>query len=151
MRREMEKGTQVGRKISEFVNRGELVYDEIIQTILENRLREADCAAGFILDGFPRSLNQAEFLNDVLKRMEVPVDVVLNIQVPDQTVVRRLTRRNREDDMPETIRHRLRIYRKVSAPLVAYYDREGLVRKIDGDGSLEEVTQRILKCLAKAN
>jgi adenylate kinase len=149
LRREMEEGTPVGRRISEFVNRGELVSDEITQAILEDRVREADCASGFILDGFPRNRHQADFLKEALRRMEAPVDAVLNIEVPDSTVVDRLLNRHRTDDTPETIRHRLRIYRKVTAPLVDYYDGAGLLKRIDGDGSLEEVTQRILKSLAR--
>ena len=149
LRREMEEGTEVGRRISEFVNRGELVSDTVTQAILENRLREADCATGFILDGFPRNLNQADFLQAALERMNAPVDVVLNIEVPDGTVIDRLAMRNRLDDTPETIRHRLKVYRKVTAPLVDYYDRAGILKRIDGDGSPEEVTQRILTCLAR--
>lgn len=149
LRREMEEGTEVGRRISEFVNRGELVSDTVTQAILENRLREADCTAGFILDGFPRNLNQADFLQAALERMRAPVDVVLNIEVSDGTVIDRLALRNRLDDAPETIRHRLKVYRKVTAPLVDYYDRAGILKRIDGDGSPEEVTQRILTYLAR--
>lgn len=149
LRREMEEGTAVGRRISEFVNQGELVSDDITQAILENRLRQADCAAGFILDGFPRNRNQADFLQGALERIQAPVDVVLNIEVPDSTVIDRLAMRNRRDDTPETIRHRLKIYRKVTSPLVEYYDRAGILKRIDGDGSLEEVTQRILTNLAR--
>ncbi len=149
LRREMEEGTPVGRRISEFVNKGELVSDEITQAILEDRVREADCQSGFILDGFPRNLNQADFLKVALLRMKAPVDMVLNIEVSDSTVIDRLTNRHRKDDTPETIRHRLKIYRKVTAPLVDYYDRTGILKRIDGDGSLEEVTQRILKSLAR--
>lgn len=149
LRREMEEGTSVGRRISEFVNRGELVSDEITQAILEDRVREADCASGFILDGFPRNQHQADFLKEALRRMEAPVDAVLNIEVPDSTVIDRLINRHRTDDTPETIRHRLRIYRKVTAPLVDYYEGAGVLKRIDGDGSLEEVTQRILKSLAR--
>lgn len=149
LRREMEEETEVGRRISEFVNRGELVSDAVTQAILENRLREADCEAGFILDGFPRNLNQADFLQAALERMSAPVDVVLNIEVPDGTVIDRLAMRNRLDDAPETIRHRLKVYRKVTAPLVDYYDRAGILKRIDGDGTPEEVTQRILTCLAR--
>ncbi len=149
LRREMEEGTEVGRRISEFVKRGELVSDAVTQAILENRLRGADCAAGFILDGFPRNLNQADFLQAALERMSAPVDVVLNIEVPDGTVIDRLAMRNRLDDAPETIRHRLKVYRKVTAPLVDYYDRAGILERIDGDGSPEGVTERILTCLAR--
>lgn len=145
----MEEGTKVGRRISEFVNNGELVSDAVTQAILENRLREADCAAGFILDGFPRNLSQADFLQTALERMRAPVDVVLNIEVPDGTVIDRLAMRNRTDDAPETIRHRLKVYRKVTSPLVDYYDRAGILKRIDGDGSPEDVTQRILTCLAR--
>ena len=151
LRREMEEGTEVGRRISEFVNQGELVSDDITQAILENRLREADCMSGFILDGFPRNLNQADFLRAALARMQAPVDVVLNIEVPDSTVIDRLAMRNRRDDTPETIRHRLKVYRKVTAPLVDYYDRAGILKRIDGDGSPEEVTQRILTNLARTS
>ncbi len=149
LRREMEDGTPVGRRISEFVNKGELVSDEITQAILQDRVRQDDCGSGFILDGFPRNLNQAEFLEAALQRMNAPVDVVLNIEVPDGTVIDRLINRHRKDDTPETIRHRLRIYRNVTAPLVDYYDGAGLLKRIDGDGSPEEVTQRIMTSLAR--
>lgn len=149
LRREMEDGTPVGRRISEFVNKGELVSDEITQAILQDRVRQDDCGSGFILDGFPRNLNQAEFLEAALQRMNAPVDVVLNIEVPDGTVIDRLINRHRKDDTPETIRHRLRIYRNVTAPLVDYYDGAGLLKRINGDGSPEEVTQRIMTSLAR--
>lgn len=149
LRREMEERTPVGRRIAEFVNQGELVSDEITQAILEDRVRREDCATGFILDGFPRNLRQADFLKEALHRMNAPVDVVLNIEVPDSTVIDRLINRHRQDDTPETIRHRLRIYRKVTAPLIDYYGRADILKRIDGDGSPEEVTQRILTSLAR--
>ena len=149
LRGEMDEGTPVGCRISGFVNKGALVSDDITQAILEVRLQEADCFPGFILDGFPRNLNQAEFLKKALRRMDTRVDVVLNIEVSDSTVVERLTNRNRKDDSPETIRHRLKIYRNVTAPLVDYYDTAGILKRINGDSSLEKVTKRILSSLGQ--
>jgi len=144
LRAEMEAGTEVGLQITEFVNTGELVSDKITQSLLVERLGQADCESGFILDGFPRNKNQAGFLGQALEEMKKPIDVVLNIEVTDETVIDRLTIRNRKDDTLETIKRRLKIFRKVTAPLVDYYNQTETLKRMDGNGTIEQVTQRIL-------
>tara|TARA_B100000029_G_scaffold516813_1_gene634912 strand:- start:95969 stop:96526 length:558 start_codon:yes stop_codon:yes gene_type:complete len=151
LRSEMEGGTLVGKKISGFVNKGELVSDEITQEILAKRIKKEDCRPGFILDGFPRNLNQADFLGKALKKIKAPLDLVLNIEVPDITVISRLAYRHRKDDTPETISHRLEVYQKVTAPLVDYYSKMGILVRINGDQSMEEVTKNILESVSKSS
>jgi adenylate kinase len=148
LRVEMEKKTPVGLKVEKAMNAGELVPDEIIIDMLEKRLLEQDSSKGFVLDGFPRNLNQANYLASSLGRLHTPLDMVINIEVPNETVLERLLQRNRTDDAPETIKHRLEIYKQETAPLIDYYRQIGLLLQIDGDASQDEVTNRILVCLS---
>jgi adenylate kinase len=148
LRVEMEKKTPVGLKVEKSMNAGELVPDEIIIDMLEKRLLEQDSSKGFVLDGFPRNLNQANYLASSLGRLHTPLDMVINIEVPNETVLERLLQRNRTDDAPETIKHRLEIYKQETAPLIDYYRQIGLLLQIDGDASQDEVTNRILVCLS---
>jgi len=148
LRVEMEKKTPVGLKVEKAMNAGELVPDEIIIDMLEKRLLEQDRSKGFVLDGFPRNLNQANYLASSLGRLHTPLDMVINIEVPNETVLERLLQRNRTDDAPETIKHRLEIYKQETAPLIDYYRQIGLLLQIDGDASQDEVTNRILVCLS---
>ena len=148
LRVEMKKKTPVGLKVEEYMHAGKLVPDAIIIDMLENRLQEPDSRKGFVLDGFPRNLNQANYLKSSLERLQTPLNVVINIEVPTETVLERLVDRNRTDDTPETIRYRLEIYKKETAPLIDYYQEAGMLKQIDGDASPEEVTKRILACIA---
>jgi adenylate kinase len=129
------------------MDRGSLVPDEIILAMVARRLNQPDCAPGCLLDGFPRSLAQAEALDALLARENLPLDAVLELKVDDQSLVWRLAGRGRADDRPEVIRERLETYRRQTEPLIDYYGRKGLLRSVDGEGTPEDVFQRILAAL----
>jgi adenylate kinase len=148
LRSAVERRTPEGLQAAEYMNRGDLVPDEIILAMVGRRLAEADCAQGCLLDGFPRTLAQADALDALLKRANMPLDAVLDLQVDEEAVVQRLAGRGRADDRSEVIRERLAIYRQETAPLTEYYSRQGLLRPIDGQGTPDEVFQRVLAALA---
>ncbi len=135
--------TDVGRKADEYMSKGELVPDEIIVQIIAERLNEPDCQAGYLLDGFPRTIAQAEALDGMLAERNTPLDVVLELQVPEEELFRRLSGRGRADDKPEVIRQRLVAYRQQTEPLLEYYEKAGLLKRVDGLGSVDEIFDRI--------
>jgi adenylate kinase len=134
--------TPVGRKADQYMSTGQLVPDEIIMAIIAERLAQPDCRTGFLLDGFPRTIAQAEALDAMLAPQQTPLDAVLELHVPEEELFRRLAGRGRTDDTPEVIRQRLVAYRKQTEPLLAYYGRCGLLRSIDGLGTVDEIFQR---------
>jgi adenylate kinase len=145
--------TELGRKAKTYMDAGDLVPDEITVAMVKDRLAEPDAKAGFLLDGFPRTIAQAEQLRDSLAEMGQALDCVLELVVEEEELVRRLSGRRmlvdgqmiqREDDKPETVRHRLRVYREQTAPLSGFYEAEGLLARIDAIGEIEEVTARAL-------
>ena len=136
--------TEVGRKADQYMSKGELVPDEIILEIIAERLAEPDCQAGYLLDGFPRTIPQAEALVDrMLAERNTPLDVVLELQVPEEELFQRLAGRGRADDKPEVIRQRLVAYRQQTEPLLDYYGKAGLLTSVDGLGSVDEIFDRI--------
>jgi adenylate kinase len=139
--------TEVGRKADQYMSQGELVPDDIILEIIAERLGEPDCRAGYLLDGFPRTMAQAEALDRMLAERKTPLDVVLQLHVPEEELFRRLSGRGRADDQPEVIRQRLVAYRRQTEPLLDYYAKAGLLKRIDGVGSVEEVFDRIKAAL----
>mgnify|MGYP000010263070 CR=1 FL=1 len=147
LRAAREAQTEIGRKADEYMSRGELVPDEIVLGIVEERLNQPDCDRGFLLDGFPRTVAQAEALDRLLAARGTPLDVVLELRVPEEELFRRLAGRGRADDSPEVIRQRLVAYRNQTEPLLDYYGKRGLLRSVDGVGTVEEVFQRILAVL----
>jgi adenylate kinase len=145
--------TELGRKAKTFMDAGELVPDEITVAMVKDRLAEPDAKAGFLLDGFPRTIPQAEQLRDSLSEMGHALDCVLELVVEEDELVRRLSGRRllvdgewvqRDDDRPETVRRRLQVYREQTAPLSEFYESEGLLARIDAIGEIEEVTNRAL-------
>jgi len=174
VREEIKAQTEVGRKIREYVDRGELVPDEVIIELLINRLRKTDAERGFILDGFPRTIKQADFLDRNIK-----LDLVINLNVPDEVIIQRLSNRlicrrcgaiynrltlkprvdeicdlcggelyQREDDKPEVIMERLEVYRKSTEPLIEYYRNKGILKDIYCNDLMtppEEIVKRILE------
>ena len=140
--------TEVGRQADEYMSRGELVPDPIILQIIAERLREPDCQAGYLLDGFPRTIAQAEALDRMLAEQNTPLDVVLELSVPEEELFARLAGRGRADDKPEVIRQRLVAYRRQTEPLLEYYEKAGLLRSVDGVGSVDEIFQRAQAVLA---
>ncbi|MBL8679141.1 MAG: adenylate kinase [Myxococcales bacterium] len=165
--------SELGKRVAEVMERGGLVSDEIVIGLVEERLARADAAKGFVLDGFPRTIPQAEALDKLLRRLGRSVKHVVLLEVPDALIVERITGRRtgettgriyhlkydpppfpdrgeggerllqRSDDVEETVVNRLATYAAQTAPLVAYYADKGLLRRVDGVGSLDEVSARL--------
>ena len=133
------------------MDRGELVADEMMLGLIEERLCLDDAKDGFILDGYPRNVAQAEALDDLLDRLGRSVDEVLQIDVDTELVVKRIAKRaaeeDRSDDTEEVVRKRLRVYAELSAPVVDYYTNKGVLSVVLGEGTAEEVFQNILGVL----
>lgn len=147
LRAAVAAGTELGIKAKKVMDRGELVSDEIVLGLLEERLQQDSGGAGFILDGFPRNIAQAESLDVLLERIGQPVDEALQIDVDEEQVVARIAKRaeleGRSDDTEETVRNRLKVYGEQTAPVVDYYANRGILSRVLGEGSIEEVFQRI--------
>jgi adenylate kinase len=147
LRTAAKAGTELGLKAKFVIDRGELVSDDIMLGLIEERLSRPDVEAGFILDGYPRNIVQAGALDELLNRLEQPVDEALQIDLDVEMAVNRITRRaakeGRSDDTEEVARNRMKIYSVQTAPVVDYYARKGLLSRILGDGTAEEVFQRI--------
>jgi adenylate kinase len=148
--------TELGRKAKTYMDAGDLVPDEITVAMVRDRLAEADAAAGFLLDGFPRTIAQAEQLRESLGELGHGLDCVLELVVDEEELVRRLSGRRmlvdgqmvqRDDDKPETVRHRLGVYREQTAPLSGFYESAGLLARIDAIGEVDEVTARAMDAL----
>jgi adenylate kinase len=151
--------TELGRQAKSYMDAGDLVPDEITVAMVKDRLDEPDAKAGFLLDGFPRTISQAEQLRDSLVEIGGHLDCVLELVVDEDELVRRLSGRRmlvdgkmvqREDDKPETVRHRLEVYREQTAPVAGFYEDEGLLARIDAIGEVEEVTARAMAALGAA-
>jgi adenylate kinase len=147
LRAACEAKTEVGRKAESYMSGGQLVPDPIILEIVAQRLRQPDCQAGYLLDGFPRTIAQAEALDRMLAQQNTPLDVVLELRVSEEELFRRLAGRGRADDKPKVIRERLAAYRRQTEPLLDYYGKAGLLEGVDGVGSVEEIFGRIRRIL----
>ncbi|MGY1784147.1 adenylate kinase [Geodermatophilus sp. SYSU D00698] len=150
--------TELGRKAKVYMDAGDLVPDEITVAMVKDRLAEPDAKAGFLLDGFPRTIAQAEQLRGSLEELGHGLDRVVELVVEEEELVRRLSGRRmlvdgewvqRDDDRPETVRHRLQVYREQTAPLSGFYDGEGLLSRIHAIGTIEEVTARVMTALGR--
>jgi adenylate kinase len=177
LREALRAGTPLGQEARKYMDAGELVPDQVILGMVRERLDRPDAAEGAIFDGFPRNVEQAESLGGMLAQMGRAVDAVVAIEVDDEVIVRRMSGRRtdpetgivyhvehnppppeaaervvqRDDDRPETVRHRLEVYRKNTEPLVAYYRDSGVpVHAVDGDRPIEEVQQDMLERLGRA-
>jgi adenylate kinase len=177
-RANVSQGTELGQEAKKFMDAGDLVPDEITIGMVRDRLVEDDAKQGFLLDGFPRNVPQARTLDEILKDVSTPLDVVLELVVDDDEVVRRLSGRRtcrncghiwhidfdppssegvcdicggelfqRDDDMPETVRHRLEVYYEQTSPLVGYYAEVGILVGIDAMGPVDDVTDRAIAAL----
>jgi adenylate kinase len=177
-RANVSQGTPLGKQAKEYMDAGDLVPDEVTIAMVRDRLAEEDARTGFLLDGFPRNVPQARTLDDLLLEAGTPLDVVLELVVDDDEVVRRLSGRRtcrncghiwhldfdppteestcdicggelfqRDDDRPETIRHRLEVYYEQTAQLVGYYAEEGILVGIDAMGPVDDVTDRAIAAL----
>lgn len=144
-------GTELGLKAKSIIERGDLVPDEIMLGIIEERLSQADVANGFILDGYPRNVDQARSLDVVLARLDAPLHDAIQIDVDSEAIIKRIAKRaqqeGRADDSEDVVRNRMNIYEEKTAPVIDYYANQGLLTRVLGDGSVEEVLQRILSVL----
>ncbi|HSM68662.1 MAG TPA: adenylate kinase [Xanthomonadales bacterium] len=143
--------TPLGRKVKSFMDRGELVPDDLTLGLLEERMTQADAERGFILDGYPRNLAQAEALDSLLERLDRPLDEVIQIDVDTEQVVARISKRadeeGRSDDSDQVVRNRMRVYQEQTAPVADYYAEKGLLTRVLGTGTIEEVAQLIFGVL----
>ena len=152
LRAQVAAGTPLGLKAKAVMESGHLVSDEIVLGMLEERLGEADARAGFILDGYPRNLAQADALDALLGRLKAPFDYAVQLDVPTELLVERIAGRakaeGRADDSPEAVRKRLEVYTASTAPVIDYYRQHGQLTVVDGVGSLDAVFTRILEAIA---
>lgn len=178
LRAAVKEGSELGQEAKEYMDRGDLVPDEVIVDVVIDRVDSEDAKDGFLLDGFPRNVNQAEALEAALERLGRSLSAVLVLEAPDEEVVRRISGRRvckdsghlyhvefdppdedgvcdrdgselmqREDDAPDTVKHRLETFHEHTEPLVAHYDERGLVHRFDGARSADEVGDHIAKTL----
>ena len=151
-RANIKEGTALGQKVTEILDAGDLVPDELTSEIVRDRLSQEDAAGGFLLDGYPRNTAQVGHLDEFLGSRGEALDAVLLLEVPRAESIARLRQRaleqGRSDDTEETIAHRLDIYEKETAPILEVYSERGIVDSINGVGSLNEVTERIARALA---
>jgi adenylate kinase len=143
LRSAVDRRTSIGRLAAEYLKRGELVPDLVVVQIVGERLAEPDCAAGCLFDGFPRTLAQAEALDHLLAASDAPLDLVLELRGGEDLLIARLLARGRADDAEEIIRQRLVTYELQTLPLLEYYKSRGLLRSVDGEGTVEEVFERV--------
>ncbi|MGK7933110.1 MAG: nucleoside monophosphate kinase, partial [Microcystaceae cyanobacterium] len=146
----MANETPLGQKAKTYMDKGELVPDDLLLGLIEERLQQPDAAKGWILDGFPRNVSQAEFLDQWLEKIEQFSEAVVNLEVPDAVLVDRLLSRGRADDNKETISRRLEVYHAQTAPVINYYQSKGNLYSLDGNQSLEDVTQSMTNLLQVA-
>jgi len=139
LRESVAAKTALGVKAQGYMDRGELVPDQLVIDLIRERLGKSDAQSGWILDGFPRNVAQAEFLDVLLDELNQGCDRVINFDVPDEVLVTRMLSRGRKDDNEDTIRRRLEVYREQTAPLINYYESREKLVTIDGDRSMEEV------------
>ena len=145
----VSRGTELGVRVDSIMKAGEYVPDEITVEMLRERVAEPDAKDGFILDGFPRTVGQAEALDGLIGRHGL--DTVVIFEVEEDALVERLLARGRADDTEETIRTRFKVYQEQTAPLLDIYNARGIIVSIDGIGEVEEVTDRILEALDTDN
>jgi len=174
-REEVKKGTELGKRIEGILNAGELVPDEIVIEVLKKRISQEDCKNGYILDGFPRTIPQAEALDKITK-----IDLVVNLVASEQTIIDRITNRytcrncgevynikfvppkregicdkcggelyQREDQKPEVVKERLRVYEEKTKPLIEYYKNKGILLEVNVEGEVNEVHERIANAIKK--
>lgn len=146
-----QQGTELGIKAKGIIDKGDLVPDEVMLGIVEERLGQDDVANGFILDGYPRNVAQAKSLDEMLQRLGQPVEEAIHIDVDADVIIERIANRakleGRSDDTEETVRNRLRVYAEQTAPVANYYEAAGLLTRVWGHGDIDEILQRILSVL----
>ena len=143
LRAQVDAGTPLGQRVRSYIERGELVPDQLVVDLIRHRLSEPDTEAGFILDGFPRTKPQAQALDTMLAELQRPLDAVLYLEVDRQSLLDRLGQRHREDDRPEVARHRIDVFLEQTAPLIGYYRDQGRLRLIDAARPPDQVERAL--------
>jgi adenylate kinase len=146
-RRNISTGTKLGLEAKRYLDAGDLVPTELTNELVDDRLTEPDTGDGFILDGYPRSVPQAQALHDMLERRGTQLDAVVEFRVPEDELLERLRARGRADDTDEVILNRMNVYRDETAPLLEYYRNE--LKTVDAVGTVDEVFARALRALGK--
>jgi adenylate kinase len=178
LRKAVAEKSSLGKQAASYISSGALVPDGVILNLVAERIKEKDCEKGFLLDGFPRTIAQADGLQQILKPLGLQLDRVLSVEVPPQIIVERLSGRRtcsdcgamyhvvfgpskkegacdkcggnlyqRDDDRAETVEARLKVYENQTAPLISYYREQGLLRNIDGVGSVATIRGRVIEAL----
>lgn len=152
LRAEVAAGSPLGLQAKEVMARGDLVSDDILLGMLEDRLSRPDVANGFILDGYPRNLAQAAALGELLVRIRQPMDHAVQLDVDTDLLVERIAGRakaeGRADDTPEAVRNRLKVYNDVTAPVIDFYRQRGMLKVVHGEGSMDDVFTRIVETIS---
>jgi len=153
LRSNAERGTELGRTASRYMDRGDLVPDEVMIDMVLERMGEGDCASGFVLDGFPRTVPQAEALERRLEELRRPLDAVVSFEIDEGELRDRLAGRATEQDRAEdddegAIRRRLELFDRETEPLLDFYEGRGLLAEVEAKGELDEVTERVAAALA---
>jgi adenylate kinase len=146
-RQNINNGTKLGLEAKGYLDAGDLVPSELTNELVDDRLSNSDADGGFILDGYPRSVQQAKALHDMLERRGTRLDAVLEFRVPEDVLLERLKARGRADDTDEVILNRMKVYRDETAPLIEYYSSE--LRTVDAVGTVDEVFARALRALGR--
>tara|TARA_B100000700_G_scaffold166156_1_gene183697 strand:+ start:326 stop:907 length:582 start_codon:yes stop_codon:yes gene_type:complete len=150
LRENIEKNTELGKLASGYVRSGELVPDELIIDLMDSyfsNVKNKSNISGIILDGFPRTIKQAIALEDKIKQLNVSIKAVVNLDISDQKILNRLAGRGRDDDKPELIKNRLKVYRNQTKPLLEFYNKRSLLDSINGDQAETDVSSAIINVL----
>jgi len=147
LRKEIETGTDLGQKVKDIINKGELVNDQLVLEIVKKNLDKNN--KGWILDGYPRNLSQVNSLNEVLIRINQPLELVFYLDIPEDVLIERLLLRGRKDDNEDTIKTRLKIYKETTEPLVQYFRDLSLLEYIDANRDLKTISDEIIQKMAR--
>tara|TARA_Y100001947_G_C10297715_1_gene285713 strand:+ start:199 stop:777 length:579 start_codon:yes stop_codon:yes gene_type:complete len=154
LREEVKFETDLGLAAKVIMDKGDLVSDEIIMSMIEKRIKKPDCNNGFILDGFPRTFKQAVYLDEILDRLKIKIDTVIEINVNEELLLKRIKKRAAEsddlrgDDNSEILNNRISVYKKDTLPVLEYYKNSNKLHTIDGMQNIEQVSRDILKILS---
>lgn len=160
LRAAVAAGTELGLRAKDIMARGDLVPDDLVVSLLLERIKAPDCARGFVLDGFPRTVAQAKALDDALQAQGLQIDRIVALRVDEKALFDRIDNRAREakaagqplraDDNPETLKQRIRVYNEQTAPILPYYEKAGRLQWIDGMAAIDEVYRQLKEALGKA-
>ena len=146
LRKEIAMNTILGKQVKDIIHSGELVSDKLVLEIVRQNLKKDN--KGWILDGYPRNLSQVDSLNEVLIKIDQPLEVVFYLDIPEEVLIKRLLLRGRKDDTEETIRNRVKIYKETTEPLIEYFKDLSLLEYIDADRDLQTISSEIKRKMA---